>query len=114
MKESRIDLNDNFAQTITKMCEGNPGALNVLISIMKKYENDFNKIFPVLCVIDTMHLYGSHLYMLWNDCCDRDLNKTLKVIDYYCQGKINDNDINERIKSVGRGKSFDDLLRSDE
>lgn len=113
MKETRINLSDNLMEIVTKLSEGNPGALNVLMGIVDKFKNDTVKILKNFLIIDTMNLYGSHLYMLWNDCCDRDLDKTLKIIDYYCNGKITDNDINERIKNVGYGKNFDDLLKSE-
>ncbi|MEE3417776.1 MAG: hypothetical protein VZQ62_00385 [Methanosphaera sp.] len=113
MKEKRINLSDNLMESITKLSEGNPGALNVLMGIVDKFKNDTVKVFSKFSIIDTMNLYGSNLYMLWNDCCGRDLDKTLKIIDYYCDGKITDNDINERIKNVGYGKNFDDLLKSE-
>ena len=57
-----------------------------------------------------MELYGSYLYMLWNDCCNRDIKDVLKVIDGFKKEKIAKQDVEERIKNVGYGKSFADLL----
>ena len=51
--------------------------------------------------------------MLWNDCCNRDISKVIKILDYYEKGVIKQKDIDERIKEVGYGKSFDDLIEAD-
>lgn len=48
--------------------------------------------------------------MLWNDCCDRNIEKVKKIIKFYRKGKITSKDIDERIKNVGYGKNFDDLI----
>lgn len=107
---SRIKMTDSVEDVIIKLAEGNPGALTTLFEIMKEKELDITKYLETFLVIDTMELYGSYLYMLWNDCCNRDIKKVLNVIEGYQNGKINKNDLNERIFSVGYGKSFDDLL----
>lgn len=63
--------------------------------------------------LDKMELYEDRLYMLWNDCCKRDISKVIKILDYYKKGIIKQKDIDERIKNVGYGKSFDDLIKVD-
>ncbi len=111
---SKINLNDKFSDIIIKLSEGNPGAMTTLFEIMKVKKNEEISCISTFLVIDTMELYGSHLYMLWNDCCNRDINETLNVINNYQLGKITNIDINERIKNVGYGKSFADLLEKSE
>lgn len=107
---SKLNFNETFSDVLLKLSEGNPGAMTTLFEIMKAKNDDEIKYLDTFLVIDTMELYGSNLYMLWNDCCNRDINKVLEVIDGYQLGKITDIDINERIKNIGYGKSFDDLL----
>ena len=41
-------------------------------------------------------------------------NLSNKILDYYEKGIINQIDIDERIKNVGYGKSFDDLIQDKE
>lgn len=108
---SKLELKDNLQDIISKLSEGNPGAMTTLFEIMKYKNNDPIEYFGIFMLIDTMELYGSHLYMLWNDCCNRNIQTTVDVIKAFQCGKITNNDINERIKNVGYGKSFDDLLR---
>lgn len=110
---SKLELKDNLNDIIIKLSEGNPGAITVLFEIMKCKDNDPIEYLGIFLTIDTMELYGSHLYMLWNDCCDRNIKQTLDVIEAYRKRKITNNDINERIKNVGYGKPFDDLLESE-
>lgn len=103
-------LQDDFNDILINMSEGNPGSLRVLFEILKAKENDIITSLEAFSTLNDMKLYGAHLYMLWNDCCGNDINKTLLVIQKYREGKITDNDINERIRNVGYGLSFDDLI----
>lgn len=103
----RFSLDDSTMEVFIKFSGGNPGALNVLTNIMR---TKGDKLVQYLITLDTMELYEDKLYMLWNDCCDRDVRKVLKILDYYEEGKITQKNIDERIKNVGYGISFDDLL----
>ncbi len=106
----KILLTDKFDDVILKLSEGNPGAVTTCLEIINAKDSDISQSIPIFLILDSMELYGSNLYMLWNDCCDRNIEKVLKVVDGYCHGKISNEDINQRIKNVGYGLSFDDLL----
>lgn len=110
---SKLEMTDNLGDVIIKLSEGNPGAMTTLFEIMNHFDNDEMEFLGTFLVIDSMALYGSQLYMLWSDCCNRDIEKTVKVINLYCNGVITDKDIEERIKNVGYGKSFDDLIQKE-
>ena len=103
----RLKLQDSIQQVMFSFSGGNPGALNFLFELIKADEQNFFKDFMT---IDKMQLYENKLYMLWNDCCKRDIQKAKKVLYLYRRGKISSKDIDERIKNVGYGQSFDDLL----
>ena len=63
---------------IMTMCEGNPGALNVIMQMM----NDPRSFMDIL-LCDSLDIRGSKLYMLFNDCCGRDtdkFNRTLMML----------------------------------
>ncbi len=105
----KINLNDTALDVIIKLSEGNPGAITTLTELANSYKSFF-EVAPDYLTIDTMGLYDSQLYMLWNDCCDRNIEKVKQIIKLYREGKITSRDIDERIKNGGRGKSFDDLI----
>jgi hypothetical protein len=81
---SRIQLTDTLMDMIVKMSEGNMGASTALMDIMTKH----NEIDPeaVMCgvgaimLLDTWEIYGSDIYVLWNDKCDRDVRKMLMIM----------------------------------
>lgn len=84
MNKERINLTDSPKDILVKMCDGNPGALNALISILKSGE----KIDPdsamgglgAILYLDSWGIYGSDIYVLNNDICKGDTAKTLAVI----------------------------------
>ncbi len=103
----RISLLDTMEETIFKFSNGNPGAMQALIELLNLSPE---KMFQNLLTLDRMELYENKLYMLWNDSCDRNVEKMQDIIKAYRSGRIKKSDIDERIKKVGRGKKFDDLL----
>ena len=112
MFNGKIKITDTMYDIIIKLSEGNPGALSFLFEIIKYYGNDQANLIADFLIIDNMRLYGSYLYMLWNDCCNRDVKKSLEVIKGYRLGHIKDSDIKERIINVGYGMPFDDLIEN--
>ena len=59
------------------ICEGNPGALNFLIQAYDlgpfKAETAFRKL-------QDANITGDKLYMIWNDCCNRDATRAVDMI----------------------------------
>ena len=106
----RLRLEDSVQETIMAYAGGNPGALTFLIELIKIKDNDF---FVDFMTIDKMELYEDKLYMLWNDCCNRDMQKVISIFRLYRKRKIKQTDIEERIKNIGYGKSFDDFLENE-
>lgn len=80
----RITLNDNVQSAILKMMDGNPGAMSALMSILDdgvKIDPDsfMGAIAPIL-TLDTLGIYGTDIYVLWSDICNRETNKMLAVL----------------------------------
>ena len=107
---NKIKLEDSMMDIIVKMSEGNPGALTCLMSIMDKKDwfGGANSLVYIL-TFDTLGLYGSELYMLWNDCCDRNLEKLELVLRNYQMGKLSNTEIHKNL-SQGRGTPFENLV----
>lgn len=109
---SKLQLQDSLHDVLIKMSEGNPGALSCIMGLKDQMkETDW---VQALLAFDMVECYGSHLYMVWNDACDRDYDKFKKVITAIKKQRITKETIIDRVKNVGRAKSFDDLLECDE
>lgn len=98
---SRIKATDNIGDVVWKMCEGNPGAMNVALAMIQE---DFH----LLLMCDTIGLYGSKLYMFSNDCCGDDMQKVKNVIRAWQRGEISSEEIHEHLAG-GYGRPFDTI-----
>lgn len=99
----RISLKQTIEEIIMTMGEGNPGAINFLIEMLQ--ENPMNFIAMII-PLDDLEIYGSDLYVLINDCCNRDLKILEKVISLNRVGLLLEEDIRKQMGN-GRGKPFD-------
>lgn len=81
---SKITLADNAMSAVVKMCEGNPGAMTALVEVIKYGEqvdpNDFMGGLGKILALDTLEIYGTDIYVLWNDICDRNTSKMIAVL----------------------------------
>ena len=70
-----------IADIINNMSGGNPGAVAFLVELQKAcgYTDKWIEIVTVLCV--ELNLRGSQLYQIWNDCCQRDSKRAVKVVE---------------------------------
>ncbi len=89
---SRIGLNDNTTDVLSKMSEGNPGALSAMMECLadkgKTDPNAFMGGLGVLLSLDTLEIYGSDIYVLWSDICDKDTVKFIASIRAHQLGFI--------------------------
>ena len=83
------------------LCEGNPVALTFM---MQAYSVAMFKAETAFQRMQDNGISGSKLYMLWNDCCNRDTAKAVEIM-------IN-NDIEDIVTHInydnGRGIPFED------
>lgn len=82
------------------ICKGNPGALTFL---MGAYGLDMFKAEEAFQRMQNMKITGDKLYMVWNDCCDRDTEFTLDVMIHATDEEI----IRHLNYEHGRGIRFD-------
>lgn len=81
---SRIKLTNSLLDSITIMVDGNPGAIAALTSLMADVttidpQSAFKELAPLLA-FDTLEVYGTAIYIIWNDKCGRDNRKTLMLL----------------------------------
>ena len=60
------------------ICAGNPGALQFL---MQAYDMDMFKAEQGFQRMQRAGITGARLYMLWNDCCNRDTEAALLAMN---------------------------------
>lgn len=91
---SKITLADNAMSAVVKMSEGNPGAMTALMEVIKCGEqvdpDDFMGGLGKILALDTLEIYGTNIYVLWNDICDRNTSKMIAVLRAYQLGFISD------------------------
>lgn len=76
MTREKISLSDSTSDVVIKMAEGNPGALTVMMSVLKHPKGDLFKLLDM----DDMNLRGSKIWIGFKDHCDRDMDKFLECV----------------------------------
>lgn len=69
---TRITANMNMQDMLITMSEGNPGALTCMMQMIQT--DPMTGMLEIL-LFDSLGIYGSKIYMVWNDCCGRDMGK---------------------------------------
>lgn len=93
----RISLTDTPISMMTKLAEGNPGALTVLISLFKQEEqiDPDSGIAPygTIMALDDMAIYGSHIWVLYKDVCKQSILDLVTLFRAHQLGFISRTDI---------------------
>lgn len=87
---SRITLDTSFQDALAGMSDGNPGAINAMLemsTVTMKEKHPLDVFYPLLG-LDGWGIYGTDIYVLWSDICDKDSEKAVKVIKAAQQGLI--------------------------
>lgn len=98
MSTERIKLGDSTMDVIVKMSEGNPGAMTTLMNLLTPNNIDPDNIMGgvgVMLSLDTYGIYGTDIYILFNDICDRNLVKMLTVLRATQLGYFNHNTLKD-------------------
>lgn len=92
---------DYFCETVMKYCGNNPGAITFFMECFKLNSSKCSMAFERM---NNENIREDKLYMIWNDCCDRNTEKALDIM-------LN-NDINDIIEHInygnGRGIPYND------
>lgn len=115
-RKERLGLTDTPQSAIIKMGGGNPGALNVLCEIFKESQkidpqNGLGGFAPIL-FMDTLKIYESRIWMLYNDVCGCRLDKMLGLLRCVQMGLLADEKIQHAIDNRGGGIDLDDAMAS--
>jgi hypothetical protein len=109
----KIDLQDSILDVITKMSEGNPGAVTVCLNIIKNGEaiDPDNALggLGIILSLDTLGLYGPNIWMLFKDVCESDLAQMLAVLRGWQLGMISDIQVRHAVENHGDGLNVADI-----
>ena len=107
---SKLQLTDSTIEILDKMSEGNPGAISILTTLLFKEtaQEMVDSVMHIILPLDTLGVYGSKLYMLWTDACDKNEDKVKKVIELWRTGKLTKEEIHENLNQ-GYAKPFDQV-----
>jgi hypothetical protein len=104
---SIIELTDTVNDILKKVSKGNPGALNVCCSMIKKgdeRENDSSMGgVAYLLLLDEFEIYGPEIWMLFKDVCDRDLLLTMGMLRACQLGTVTRERLHHAIQNSGYG-----------
>lgn len=82
---SKIELSDSITSIVTKMSEGNPGAITVLIQLIKneKYidpDSAFSEYgVSTMLGLDELGIYGPNIWVLYKDICGQDIENVVGI-----------------------------------
>jgi hypothetical protein len=75
------ELEKMFADTMKKITKGNPGCLMLILDLMNMQKNNDNsdEYAAFLGRMGALEIVGDKLYLFWNDCCNRNTKKAVKI-----------------------------------
>lgn len=79
---SRITMYDTPISAVTKLCNGNPGAINACCHLIKDgvHVYPYTDVHEYIMILDMLGIYGADIYVLWSDICQRDLEKMIAML----------------------------------
>lgn len=110
--KTKLELTDNFMEIMLKMSEGNPGAATVLMNIMNN-PHVFAPADPIMVILqlDSLGIYGSHIWILYKDVCKEDITLLNIVLKHVSYGEISREKLREHINT---SKKFNNLYTPEE
>jgi hypothetical protein len=107
---NRLNLDDTIETLVTKMSDGNPGAIQVCIEILAKSSKIDPQGIPLagIMYLDSMGIYGPNIWMLFKDVCRENIALMIAVLRSYQLGFITECNLKDAI--VGNCKIDVDLL----
>lgn len=95
----RLSLNDSLQTAAAKLCEGNPGAMSAIVNMSaiapEVDPQNFAGSFGPLMHLDSCGIYGSGIYVLWNDLCNCDSKLAIAVLRATQLGIVNKDTLRE-------------------
>ncbi|MEO6176803.1 MAG: hypothetical protein ABIP27_16750 [Flavobacterium circumlabens] len=81
--KNRIQMKDSALDAVTKMVDGNFGAMEALMLLLQSDHVDPDNVLGgigVILFLDTLQIYGTDIYVLYSDICGKDIVKMIAVL----------------------------------
>lgn len=104
----KINGDMGIQEMIFTMCEGNPGAMMVIMGMI----SDPAGVMDIL-MLDGMDIRGEKLYMLNNDCCKRDPAKFKRTLMMIRSGVFTQEQIHANLERCYALPFIDDSIKMD-
>jgi hypothetical protein len=99
----RCTLEDSVRDVVFKLCEGNPGALDVMFRILKDHDAiDLHAPHGgiiTLLVFDDLDIVGSSIWVLYKDVCGSSIRNLLMIMRAHQLGKMSTHELRACIKA---------------
>lgn len=98
-----------------KMVEGNPGAINVCVDLLK-YSEQINPGagkfggMAYIVALDEFEIYGSRIWMLYKDVCGENINKVIAVLVARDAEIVTQKELDLAINGVGLKLDLDSIM----
>lgn len=80
-EDHRDKAKDVFVDMMVCLSDGNIGAVAFITDVLDKaFKEQDETAALALSRAKTFNIVGTKLYLLWNDCCGRDTDKTIRVL----------------------------------
>ena len=95
--KNKLTLDMTGRESIVLMCDGNPGALNVLLELVDKNAivdtDSVLGFMTTMCGMDESGIYGSDIWILYKDICGSDVVMLMALFRGKQMGLIREEDI---------------------
>ena len=111
---ARINLTDTIVDGLVKMAEGNPGAINAMMSVITHGDEIDPQSalgsFGTILSLDTHEIYGTDIYVLFNDQCNSNVRCFLMLLRAVQLGFFSE----DRLQSIAGDQTRSNLLSEEE
>ena len=115
-RHERLDTLDiGPLDAITRLADGNPGAMTVMMLIVKNVANIDPATGDIgwyvhLSALDSIGLYGPDIWMLYKDVCGLNLPKVIALLRAVQFGMISGDELRHAVQNEGVGINVDDIV----
>lgn len=96
---AKIKLEDSIQDVLFKMSDGNPGAISCMIGMLKVHDAiDPDAVtggIGAILLLDTYEIYGTDIYILFSDKCNKDMRQMLMLMRATQLGLFSSNKLKE-------------------
>ena len=92
----RVGINDTVQSAITKLSDGNPGAISVMCGMARLPPGDMipgGGFLSGVLLLDSLGIYGPGIWMLYKDCCGEDMARLCVLLRAWQLGVVTEAEV---------------------